>query len=441
MTERSLPGPGRLPYWPLPAMFGAVPVLWLAGGFYLAWPALGMLLMVLLLARRERVELPAGTTLWLIFCALVVLSATRLSTSGQISVAALRFAFYLTALAVGLYVYTALREGQSWERVFRPLCLFWLSLVALGWLGVLLPRLSAASPLEAVLPGGLAGNAFVTDLVHLRTAEFSARAAQPFYRPAAPFAYTNTWGSTWALLLPCVIAYLLSTRGARLRPVLLASVPLSLPPAFLTLNRGMFVSLGVGLAFLALRGVARRQAKVVASVVVAVGVVGAVALVIPVNELIAARTSSSDTTIDRLSLYRQSLVLAEHAPLLGYGGPVTLDTTTADAPVGTQGQFWQVLVAHGVPALLVFLGWFLVVARRLGRAVSPAGQWLATLPVVGAVQLPFYGITFQNLSVLFFAVGLAMAAVDGPVRRPVRVSRGTPTSTVTPQPRLAGVPR
>jgi hypothetical protein len=42
------------------------------------------------------------------------------------------------------------------------------------------------------------------------------------------------------------------------------------------------------------------------------------------------------------------------------------------------------------------------------------------------VQLPFYGLTFQNLSVLFFAAGLAMAAVDGPVRRPVHLSRRPP---------------
>jgi hypothetical protein len=426
MTDWPAPVPDGLPRWPLTVMFGAIPVLWLAGGFYLLWPVLGLLLSVLLLTRRERVALPTGAGFWLVFCVLVALSATRLTTEGDVLVAALRLAFYLTALVVALYVYTALREGQSWERVFRPLCLFWLSLIVLGWLGVLLPRLSVTSPLEAVLPGGLAANPFINDLVHLRASEYSATATQPIYRPSAPFAYTNTWGSAWALLLPCVVAYLLSVRRGRLRPILMVSLVVSLPPAFLTLNRGMFVSLAAGLVVLALRGVARRQAKVVVTVVLAVGLVGVTSLVIPVDRLIAERTSSSDTTVDRLDLYRQSVLLAERAPLLGYGGPVTVDTTTADAPVGTQGQLWQVLVSHGVPALLVFLGWFLVVGRRLGRATSPAGQWLATVPVVGAVQLPFYGITFQNLSVLFFAAALAMAAVDGPVRRPVHLSRRPP---------------
>jgi len=433
MTETFSGEPARwLPVWPLLAMFGVVPLLWVAGLFYLAWPLFGLLLIGVLAARRESVALPAGTGLWIVFCALAVLSAGLLPSGSAVLVAGLRLAFYVTAPVVGLYVYTALREGQPWGRLFRPLCLFWLALVLLGWLGVLFPRLSATSPMEALLPGGLARNPFMNDLVHLRTTEFSADAAQPIYRPAAPFAYTNTWGSTWALLVPCVIAYLLSVPRGRLRMVLLVSLPLSLPPAYLTLNRGMFVSLGAGLAVLSARGIARRQTKVVASVVAAIGLAGIAALVIPVGDLIAARTSSSDTTTDRLSLYHEALVMAQHAPLLGYGGPVTVDTTTANAPVGTQGQFWQVLVSHGVPALLIFLAWFLVVAVRLGRAVSPAGQWLATVPVVAAVQLPFYGMTFHNLSVLFYAGGLAMAAVDGPVRRPVRgpVRTAAPVRTV-----------
>ncbi len=435
MTEPALPGPGRLPYWPLTAMFGMVPLLWLTGGFYFGWPLFGVLLAIVLLARRERVELPVGGGWWLVFCALAALSVSRLGGGGEVFVAALRFAFYLTAAAVGLYVYTALREGRPWARVFRPLCLFWLALVGLGWLGVLLPTLAATSPLEVLLPGGLAGNPFVNDLVHLQSAEYSERAAQPIYRPSAPYPYTNTWGSTWALLVPCVVAYLLSVRTSTLRVALLVSLPLSLPPAFLTLNRGMFVSLGAGLAVLVLRGVVRRQAKVVAPVLLVAGLVGVTLLFIPVGDLIAARTSSSDTTTDRLDLYRQSLILAERAPLLGYGGPVTVDTTTANAPVGTQGQFWQVLIAHGIPALVVFLGWFLVVARRLGRAVSPGGQWLATVPVIAAVQLPFYGVTFHNLSVVFYAAGLAMAALDGPVRRAAGPHRGARVGAA----RLAGV--
>ncbi|WP_306213577.1 O-antigen ligase family protein [Actinoplanes sp. RD1] len=411
----------RLPIWPILVMFGGMPLLWVSGGFFLLWPAFGLVLLLLLVLRRERVELPSGTGVWVVFCGLVALSFTRLSGGGDLLVAGLRFAFYATAATVFVYIYATLREGQHWHRIFRPLALFWLGLVVLGWVGVLFPRLSVVSPLEAALPDNLAANPFIFDLVHLQASEFSETSANPIFRPSAPYPYTNTWGSTWAVLLPCMIAYLLSTRGRVLRVLLLVSLPLSIVPAFLTLNRAMFLSLGAGLAVLAFRGIARRQIKVIVTVILAAGLGGLTTLFIPVTQLISNRTSNSDSTVDRLSLYSQALLLAERSPLLGYGGPVTVDTTTAAAPVGTQGQFWQVLVSHGVPAALLFVGWFLLVALKLGRAVSAAGQWLATVPVIGLVQLPFYGVTFQNLSVLCFAAGLAMAAVDGPVRRPVRV--------------------
>ena len=39
--------------------------------------------------------------------------------------------------------------------------------------------------------------------------------------------------------------------------------------------------------------------------------------------------------------------------------------------------------------------------------------------MIALVVTPFYGFTDLNLTVLFYAFGLAMAAIDGPVNRPV----------------------
>ena len=46
------------------------------------------------------------------------------------------------------------------------------------------------------------------------------------------------------------------------------------------------------------------------------------------------------------------------------------------------------------------------------RATSAAGQWLAVVPVVCLVQVPFYGMANQNLAVAFFAVAFAMALAE-----------------------------
>ena len=105
------------------------------------------------------------------------------------------------------------------------------------------------------------------------------------------------------MTLPCVVAFTMLRRRGLLRWVLLASLPLSLAPAFLTLNRAMFLSLGAGLAVLGVRASLRGNVRVAASIV-GVVVIGALAtLVIPITDLINRRVESSDTNTDRFSLY------------------------------------------------------------------------------------------------------------------------------------------
>jgi hypothetical protein len=412
-----------LPLWPLTVMFGLVPLWWVLGAFHLSWPLFGALLLALLVA-RGRVALPAGTGCWLLFAGCAAVSVVRLDRASALPTFALRFGYVVTALVVCLYVYTVLREGADWQRVFRPLCLFWLGLVALGWLGVLAPAFSAATPVELLLPRGVVAAPYLHDLVHLHAGEFTG-GGQPTGRPSAPYPYTNNWGSAYALGVPCVLGYLMTVRTGRLRVLLIGSLPLSLVPAFLTLNRGMFIGLGAALAVVGLRALARGDLRVVASVV-GVGVLGAaMSLVIPVQDLIAQRLSVSGSTTDRMEIYRATLRAVADSPLLGFGAPTAVDTTAAQAPLGTQGQLWLVLFSHGVPALLCFLSWFVIVARRLAPAVSAGGMWLSTVPVVALVQTPFYGFTDPNLTVIFYAAGLALAAVDGPVNRVPAAAGGT----------------
>ncbi len=407
-----------LPLWPLYAMFGLVPLWWLAGAFYAVWPLFGLILLALA-ATRGAVRLPPGSACWLVFLALVALSAVRIHQPTELASSALRFIFYLTALVVCVYVFTVLRDGASWRRVSTPLMLFWLALVALGWVGVLLPGLSVQTPVERLLPSGLSSVSYVHDLVHLYGAELKSSGASTA-RPSAPFPYTNNWGSSYALLVPCVLAYLSTVRSGWLRRLLLVSLPFSLPPAFLTLNRGMFVSLGVALLCVAVRALWHGRPRLLVSIAALAGAGILLSRLIPIGTLISQRTTQSASTADRMSLYSEVLRRIVDSPLLGYGAPANVDTITAQAPVGTQGQLWLVLFSHGVPALLVFLLWFLVVVRAGSRDVSATGMWLAAVPLAALVQLPFYGLTYQNLSVLFFAAGLSLGrlrwadrAVDG----------------------------
>jgi hypothetical protein len=412
----------RLPVWPLVVMFGLLPVWWGLGVFYFAWPFFGVVLLALLTTRGS-VRLPTGTTLWLIFLGLVTVSGTRLDRVTSLFVFGLRLGHLLTGLIVGIYVYNLVRDGVPWARVARPLALYWLAMVALGWLGVLAPKFSFPSPFELALPHGIQAERYIVDVTHLDSTEFNRFSEHPIFRPAAPYPYTNNWGTAYCFLVPFVLAYLMSVRRGALRLALLVSLPLSLVPAFLTLNRGMFIGLGAGMAYLLGREALRGRIRMLVPVAGILVLGWIVTLFIPVTDLITNRTSTTDTTSDRFDLYAQTWAAVAHSPLLGFGQPNSVDTTHASEPLGTQGMVWQVLYSHGIPATICLYVLLLVVARRLAAAVTPAGLWLSALPVIAAVVTPFYAYIDQNMSVLFFAVGLGLAAVDGPVNREPKVRR------------------
>ncbi|GAA2516903.1 O-antigen ligase family protein [Winogradskya humida] len=406
-----------LPVWPLYLMFGMVPFWWVLGGLNLIWPVFSVVLGVVLLS-RGKVRMPTGWSLWLVLIGLIVVSGTRLEKVTSVFMYGLRLGFVVVAFVVYLYVYNAARNGISWKLLFQPLMVFWLSMVVLGWIGVFAPRFALTTPVEMLLPKSISNDRIVQALTHVHATEYSATSQNPYYRTAAPYPYTNNWGTGFAILIPCVVAYLSSVREGLLRKAVIVSLPLSLVPAFLTLNRGMFVGLGAGMLYLGLRALMRGDVRVIASIVGVSVLAWVVTLVIPVMDLINNRVENTESTRDRADLYWQTINAVLHSPVLGFGAPRTVDTTTGAEPLGTQGQLWLLMYSHGIPALIVFLLLFLVIARRLSAAVSTPGKWLSVIPVIALILTPFYGFTDVNLSVMFFGIALAMAAVDGPVNRP-----------------------
>ncbi|SCL24645.1 O-antigen ligase family protein [Micromonospora inyonensis] len=405
-----------LPVWPLYLMFGLALVWWLLGGLYLLWAPLAVVLAAVLLV-HGRVRLPTGSALWMLLVALIALSFLRLGGNGLVGYV-LRFGFVVAAFVVYLYVYNAARNGVSWQALFHPLCLFWLTVVALGWLAVIAPKLSLTTPVEMLLPRSISAERMVQALTHLKATEHNPLSRNPYYRTAAPYPYTNNWGTGFAVMVPCVLAYITSFRRGLMRTALMVSLPLALVPAFLTLNRGMFVGVGIGLCYVGVRALLRGDVRIIASIAGVAVLAVLVTFFVPVGDLISNRVENTDSTTDRLDIYRRTLVAVAESPLLGYGAPQFVDTIKVAEPLGTQGQIWLIMYSHGIPALLALVLFFLVVARRLATAVSPGGVWLSAVPVVALGVTPFYGYTDINLSVMFFAIGLAMAAVDGPVNRP-----------------------
>ncbi|UMG91348.1 O-antigen ligase family protein [Nocardioides sp. TF02-7] len=200
----------------------------------------------------------------------------------------------------------------------------------------------------------------------------------------------------------------------RRRAWLLAlALPVGLVPAFMTLNRGMFIGLALAGTYIAVRQAARGNARALLGIAAVAVVAASIFTVLPTEELLAQRLEGSSTTEDRASLYRQSIDAVKDSPVLGYGAPQEPDHPGLP-PVGTQGQLWMVLVSHGPLAALCFVGWMLsawvrsVRRHELVPMVANAGL------LVSMVQIFFYGLLPHGLPVIAVMVAIALRPSDRP---------------------------
>lgn len=401
--------PGALPAWPVTMAFVFFPLFWVAGVTAFLAPICAAFCLFLM-AVRGRITLPR---LWLVFVAYAIwmlASASMIDTGGRMLGFGQRWANLVGAGIVAVYVFNA-PERLTRRRLLGAMAWFTGWLAVGGYLGMLQPYGRIRTPMLRLMPSNIAANDYVKELLSPRFAEVQQPygASQPFVRPAAPFPYTNGWGHAFVLLLPLMVAlWLVAERRTRRAVVLL--VLACLPPALATLNRGIFVGVAVTAAVAAVR--LRRHIRLghvlLASVPVgllAIGVLASGAL-----DKVTQRTSTSSTTADRASLYREAYERTKESPLLGYGAP--RPSGVLDISVGTQGQFWNVMFSHGFVGLALFLMlvWGLAVTTR--RTKNLAAAFIHATLVVVSVTIMFYGLEGMNVLIVMVAAALLQRPDD-----------------------------
>ena len=85
--------------------------------------------------------------------------------------------------------------------------------------------------------------------VHLEFAQVQHFLGFPIGRPETFFAYTNAWGSAFAILAPCAICAMLQTRSAGWKPAPRLAMAAAIVPVVFSLNRGLWLSLGLALMY------------------------------------------------------------------------------------------------------------------------------------------------------------------------------------------------
>ncbi|GGL56968.1 O-antigen ligase family protein [Planomonospora parontospora] len=402
-----------LPLWPLHVLFTGFPVLWVLGVGAFAAPIAAAPMAVAMWRSTQRVRIPRGFLVWMLFLVFLVASATQLDTAPRMVGFVFRLMNYLSATVVFLYVYNCSRRVLPVRRAAGFVAVFWIWVVIGGFLGVLFPEGSFSTPFEKVLPGAISSNEFVGDLVHPKFAEVQAPWGSPevFERPSAPFAYTNAWGSHYALLLPFVLLYLLTSVKRWHRPMIALIAAASLVPAFATLNRGMFLAIGLGLLYAALRFALRGHVRwLVAVCTLLITGLGA-AYLSGLSEVISTRTEYSTTNTGRAAIYQEAFVRTLESPILGYGGP--RPSLNLGISVGTQGHFWNLMFSFGFPALGLFCLWLWSMAWRT-RAVPASMMWLHVVPVMASFMVFYYGLDGTQLVLIFMAGALGLRPPDAP---------------------------
>jgi hypothetical protein len=421
----------RLPVtWPVVALFVAFPLWWVLGLSALIWPVLAVPMLVAMIWRRWT-RAPAPIVLWFLFCSWVLMSGLQLDSGTKITTFCYRLALYVGAGVLFLYVYNMPRSGQIDVKVLRILIAFWMIVVIGGYAGIVGGAHTFPGVIEFLLPHSLRYQPFVRELVQPVFANVENFLGFPDPRPAAPFPYTNNWGGNVAVLTPVALAALSATKPGPRRNLIIVFLFASLVPMVVSLNRGMFLSLAVGLLYVAIRLALRGRVTTLMSLLGLIVLVAVVVALTPLGHLISANLSSthghSNTT--RVSVSQQAFEGANHSPIFGYGEPQAVTGQGGTPPIGSQGQLWMVLYSNGYVATALFLAFFVAVLWQTRRARGTAGLWLHAAPLVALAQISFYGWLPAELQVVMVTAALAYRRCwrasdhDAPGTAPGRRSR------------------
>ncbi|HYY80501.1 MAG TPA: O-antigen ligase family protein [Actinomycetes bacterium] len=412
--------------WPVFLLFGLVPLWWALGLGALIWIILAVPMLVTLVQIRG-VRLPRGFGLWLAFLAWMLVSASQLP-GGTASPLAFgyRASLYLSMTVLFLYVYNLPRAGVPARRVVLSLTLFWAAVVSFGFLALVLPDGRITTPTALLLPSRITDNPFVQDLLNPRLAQVQTFLGYPVARPAAPFTYTNEWGGTIAMLTPMAIASLGLIRSYLVRNLVRLLLVASLVPMVISLDRGLWVGLGFGLVYAAVLVALRGNVRALLAILAFLALVGGLVALTPLKGFVEDRLAHPHSNARRESLGSAALQSWKGSPLFGYGG--TLQSDNPNSPdVGTHGQVYLVLVSHGLPGVLFFVGWFLWAVWVTARGASGLPLWAHVVLVIGVLEFFFYDMLPTQLCLMMAVGALAMREL-GAARARAAAPAAAPTA-------------
>jgi len=403
-----------------------MPLWWAIGAASFIWIVAAVPMLIRLL-RRWPIQAPRCFGLWMLFVVWMLMSVTQVEGTRYISFG-YRALLYLAVSVMFLYVYNLTEDELPRAKVLKLATLYFIYAVIGGYLGLLLGETGFTSLTERLLPGAILENEFARTLVHPTFAQEQDFLGFALPRPVAPFTFTNEWGSAMAFLVPMVLAGW-GTLTRRWNAAALIAMAAGAVPVILSVNRGLWVGVGVGVVYGAALLAKRGNARYLKGLVLGALVVGGLILIPPVNNIVVGRLESPHSNNARLTLYSQVVEQIDESPWFGYGAPRANEENPNLPAVGTHGQFWTVLFSHGIPGALLYVGFSLSLAFRTLRDKDATATWLHVVTAIVPILMWFYELLTPPTFIIMMAGAIALRP-----REPAQASPIARASQLGPEP-------
>jgi O-antigen ligase len=402
------------PDWPVVLICAGMPLTFLLGIHGFVWVLPVVVFGAQLLVRREPVTIPRAAIPLLLLVAWIPVPLLQLHP-GQLPLAVFRYMIFASPLFCFVWLVNQHEETVPTRRLVRMLSILWMTLIGFGFLAILFPHFSAPSPIQRIGPGFIFSNEYVRDLTRFQFAQVQSLVSEEVGRPSAPMAYSNGWGSTLGLLTPFFILdfFVLGSLRRKRTGVLIGAV--AMIPIVFSLNRGLWLSVGLGLIYVALRRALQGNVKVAlvlgAGLLILFGALAATALGDVVQQRFEIAGESNNA---RSALYEVAFDITKEQPVTGYGAPLEVDGLWRE--VGTHGLIWFVMVCYGFPGAILLVAWVLAMLVSSARAPNQIALWSHVAIVVFAIQIPIYGLLPQLVLMGIVAAISVRAQGLGPAR-------------------------
>jgi hypothetical protein len=422
-----------LPSWPVAGALLLYPLWWALGLGVLIFPITGAAMLFLLVRRRAAgrpLRLPPGFAWWAIFLIAVVVSIAALGAdpagtvperaTERLVAVVYKLSMYVSLTVLLIYAGNLTEAELSRRRLVRLLAGMFVLTVAGGLLGMVAGTFEFTSPVEWLLPSGVRNKGFVRSLVHPYAAQIMDLVGAEKPRPAAPWGYTNTWGNNFCLLAPWLMVAAWWSRGAGKKLLAVLCLAVSVIPAVASLNRGLWIGVGLLIAYVAFRYVLAGRLWILAALPVAAAALAVAMIATPLGDTVQARLDNGKSNGVRSFLIEKALDGFTGSPVIGYGGTrntlggrnsITVGESAGcercgNFTVGGNGQFWQLIYAHGAAGAVGYLGFFAYGLWRFRRDRSPIGIAGSAALVTSFSAMLWYNSLVTPLAFMVLAYAL-----------------------------------